>query len=48
MKYTFQFPRIDADNIIVEAETFPEAVQKALSARMEQVTPKKIHGEVIP
>lgn len=46
MKYSFRFPRVDAENIIVEADTFGEAADEAVELRIAHATPTKLDGEI--
>lgn len=45
-RYIFKFPRCEAESIIVEADTFGEATDKAVAERVKRVTPTKIDGEI--
>ena len=47
MKMVFHFARCDASDITVEGENYGDCTQKAYFARLAQVTPTKIQGEVV-
>jgi len=48
MKMVFHFIRAIDSDITVEGATMAECMQKALDARMAEVTPRRIQGEVVP
>jgi len=45
-RYIFKFPRCDAENITVDADSFGEATDKAVAERVKHITPTKIDGEI--
>ena len=46
MKFSFRFPRVDAEVIVTEGETYGEAADKAIRERTLHVTPLKADGEI--
>ena len=46
MKFIFKFPRCDAETIIMEAESYGQAADKAIAERIKHVSPVKADGEV--
>ena len=44
--YQFKFPRVEAETIKVDAESFGEAADAAVGIRMAHCTPTKIDGEI--
>jgi hypothetical protein len=48
MKMVFHFIRVIDSDITVEGATMAECMQKALDARITEVTPRRIVGEVVP
>jgi len=47
MKMIFHFARVADSDITVEGATPGDCYQKAYDARMKQVTPVKVQGEVV-
>ena len=45
-KYAFKFPRVEAETILVDAEGFGEAADKAVALRMQHATPVEIDGKI--
>ena len=45
-KMTFHFPRVDATDISVEAESEGQCLDKALAERAKQCKPVAVKGEV--
>lgn len=46
MKFSFRFPRVDAEVIVTEGTTYGEAADKAILERTQHVTPLKADGEL--
>lgn len=46
MKFIFKFPRVDAETIVAEADTYGQAADKAIAERIKHVSPVKADGEV--
>ena len=46
MKFTFRFPKVDAETIIEEGATYGEAADKAIAERVKRITPLKADGDV--
>jgi hypothetical protein len=46
IKYVFKFPRIDAESITMEGETYGEAADKAIAERVKHITPMTAEGTV--
>jgi hypothetical protein len=44
-KYKFRFPRIDAENVVVDAEDFSEATKKAIAERDAHTRITRVEGE---
>jgi hypothetical protein len=47
MKMVFHFIKIPDSDITIEGATMAECLQKAIAARMIEVTPRRIQGEVV-
>ena len=47
MKMVFHFIRVIDSDITVEGATMIECMQKALDARMAEITPRRIQGEIV-
>ncbi len=45
-KYIFKFPRVDAESIVVDADGFGDATEKAVAKRIANVTPTRVDGEI--